>query len=78
MSKETGWEKISSVAPKSEGTALATRYNQETKMWEVVEIDFNVDKNYAKISNVISCGETKAHAISKYNVRSYELRNNTP
>lgn len=78
MSKNTGWENISSSAPKAEGVALGTRYNEEDKVWEVIEIDFNVDRNYAKISKVLACGETKAHAIAKYNIRSFELKNNTP
>jgi hypothetical protein len=78
MSKGTGWENLSSSAPKPEGTALGVRFNEEDKVWEIIEIDFHVDRNYAKISKVISCGETKAHAIAKYNVRSFELKNNTP
>lgn len=60
-------------------TIALTIYQDETdKRWKLARIEYTPLTKKAKLLEIIDCGETKIHAISRYNIESYSARNNAP
>lgn len=58
--------------------ALTVYQDDTDKRWKLVKIEYTPLTKRTKLLEIIDCGETKLHAIAKYNIESYANKNNAP